>query len=178
MVSMRIFAARNICDSCWPGEWLGRVPISTMVCNCNSAVNNCFLAVPRPIRSTSHCTERVMKLSRQPDIWYYAHGFSGIIEPARGSLGTDHMSRSPCHETWWNLMKPRFAISVVFLVIPTLLRWMLASFTMNPCTPAAWTANDRKKNCWRHLSLPIHFRDLKSGIDGIDGIAVLILCYI
>lgn len=28
-----------------------------------------------------------------------------------------------------------FAFSVVFLVIPTLLRWMLASFTMNPCTP-------------------------------------------
>lgn len=28
-----------------------------------------------------------------------------------------------------------FTVSVVFLVIPTLLRWMLASFSMNPCTP-------------------------------------------
>lgn len=28
-----------------------------------------------------------------------------------------------------------FTVSAVFLVIPTLLRWMLASFSMNPCTP-------------------------------------------
>ena len=125
------------------GNWerLGRFPISTMVETATLAtffevfwsmaalgvtVNDSFVAVPTPIRDdpyASHCTERKACESQRE---YRPHVQISLMP---------------------NVMKPRFTVSVVFLVIPTLLRWMLASFSMNPCTPAAWTAI----YCWRRL---------------------------